>query len=89
MSESTQREELAEVMSAADCASSEYPFSDESRAKAILASDWLKSVKAEALRDAAALIGTHGYLLRWADVVADHTTADWLRDYADAIEKGV
>lgn len=34
-------EELAAVMTDADCSSSEYPFSDESRARAILTSDWL------------------------------------------------
>ena len=31
---------LAAVMTEADCASSEYPFSDESRARAILAAGW-------------------------------------------------
>ena len=105
MSEPTQREELATIieshtMSTSDvtCCSCGAWFNEETNGAidiqhrdhiADALTPFIERAKAEALRDAAALIGTHGYLLRWADVVADHTTADWLRDYADAIEKGV
>lgn len=46
-------EALAAVMTDADCSSSEYPFSDESRARAILASDWLARRLAEARAEGA------------------------------------
>lgn len=39
-----------------------------------------------ALREAADDIDNHGYLLRWADTNADHTTAEYLRWRADTID---
>lgn len=49
----TDVQQLAQVMTDADCASREYPFSDESRARAVLSSDWLRTHLAAALAAAA------------------------------------
>jgi hypothetical protein len=91
MSEREDVEALAAIMTEADCGSTEYPFSDESRARAVLDSGWLAAhVEAVRVSERVRLAGEVEALADAYARMAEHrdthaATRPVLREVADNI----